>query len=100
VPSVINLLTYVFAAHSALNLSAVLLASFHQCLYQCSSVFISGDFEFHALIPSHPYSFCLSFRICSKIDSAQPGGSGPLLKSNFIPNANFHRSIHKIPVPT
>jgi len=47
-----------------------------------------------------PYSFCLSFRICSKICSAHPGGSGPLLKSNFIPNANFHRSIHKIPVPT
>jgi hypothetical protein len=46
------------------------------------------------------HSFCLSFRICSKIDSAQAGGSGPLLKSNFIPSANFHRSIHKIPVPT
>jgi hypothetical protein len=34
------------SAPSALNLPAFLFARLHQCLYQCSSAFISGDFDF------------------------------------------------------
>jgi hypothetical protein len=76
------------------------LTCLHRCLYLCSSAFICGDFDLRVPSQGRPYSFCLSFRICSNICSAQAGGSGPLLKSNFIPSANFHRSIHNIPVPT
>jgi len=37
------------SAHSAFNLSAFLFARLHQCRYQCSSGFISGDFGFLTL---------------------------------------------------
>jgi hypothetical protein len=40
------------SAPSALNLSAVLFASFHHCLYQCSSAFISGDLDLPPTAPN------------------------------------------------
>jgi hypothetical protein len=41
----VNVLAFLYAPTSSLNLFAFLFARFHHCLYQFSSAFIRGDFN-------------------------------------------------------
>ncbi len=67
------------SAPSALNPSAFLFASLHQCLYQCSSAFISGEFDLrfdpltrHPLMTHNPKSLnMLATQMAEHIEDLQ-----------------------------